>query len=538
MSKVVARPLITVYNEKAEASGSSIQLPAIFRAPIRPDIVSFVQQQMSMNRRHPYCVSEKAGHQTSAESWGTGRAVARIPRVRGGGTHRSGQGAYGNMCRGGRMFAPTKIWRRWHRKINVNQKRYALCSAVAASGIPSLVMSKGHLINDVPEMPLVVSDKVQEYTKTKQAVVLLRRLRAWTDVQKVYKTRRFRAGKGKMRNRRRTSKLGPLVIYGKDQGLTRAFRNIPGISLISVNKLNLLKLAPGGHVGRFCIWTESAFQRLNALYGTWRQKSKLKSDYNLPQPILTGTDLSRLLKSDEIQKVIRRPRQMVRRASVKRNPLTNMRALMKLNPYSAVIKKSATAVAEARKKNKATLLEKKRESLVSVSNLPVEKPKEEAPVQAPVQDVKQTQPVPVNAPKLSESKKGKKKLQPEAAKDWQVEPMDVTPQLIVEMKAANVPAKEASKIVTTLVEPVTQVSAKVEVMEVTPEVKTKPVAPAKGKSPPTVTEVKPLVQVLAEAAPTTKLAEDASATLVAVDESVADKGSKSKKGKGKKNKKE
>lgn len=83
------------------------------------------------------------GHQTSAESWGTGRAVARIPRVRGGGTHRSGQGAFGNMCRGGRMFAPTKSWRRWHRRINVNQKRYALVSAVAASGVPALVQSKG-----------------------------------------------------------------------------------------------------------------------------------------------------------------------------------------------------------------------------------------------------------------------------------------------------------------------------------------------------------------------------------------------------------
>lgn len=83
------------------------------------------------------------GHQTSAESWGTGRAVARIPRVRGGGTHRSGQGAFGNMCRGGRMFAPTKPWRRWHRKINVNQKRYALVSAIAASGVPALVQSKG-----------------------------------------------------------------------------------------------------------------------------------------------------------------------------------------------------------------------------------------------------------------------------------------------------------------------------------------------------------------------------------------------------------
>lgn len=86
------------------------------------------------------------GHQTSAESWGTGRAVARIPRVRGGGTHRSGQGAFGNMCRGGRMFAPTRVWRRWHRKINVTQKRYATVSAIAASGVPALVMSKGNFI--------------------------------------------------------------------------------------------------------------------------------------------------------------------------------------------------------------------------------------------------------------------------------------------------------------------------------------------------------------------------------------------------------
>lgn len=41
------------------------------------------------------------------------------------------------------MFAPTKTWRRWHRKINTNQKRYAICSALAASALPALVMSKG-----------------------------------------------------------------------------------------------------------------------------------------------------------------------------------------------------------------------------------------------------------------------------------------------------------------------------------------------------------------------------------------------------------
>ena len=125
------------------------------------------------------------GHQTSAESWGTGRAVARIPRVRGGGTHRSGQGAFGNMCRGGRMFAPTKTWRRWHRKINVNQKRYALVSAIAASGVPALVQSKGHVVDTVPELPLVVSDKVQEFGKTKQAVAFLKSINAWNDVVKV-----------------------------------------------------------------------------------------------------------------------------------------------------------------------------------------------------------------------------------------------------------------------------------------------------------------------------------------------------------------
>ncbi len=183
---------------------------------------------MRRNGRQASGVSIVAGMQSSAESWGTGRAVARIPRVRGGGTHRSGQGAFGNMCRGGRMFAPLKSWRRWHRRVNTKQKRYAIVSAIAASGIPSLVLAKGHRIEETPEVPLVLSDKVEELKKTKEAVRLLKKLKAWNDIEKVYATKRFRAGKGKMRNRRRIMKRGPLVIYNNDQGLTRAFRNIPG----------------------------------------------------------------------------------------------------------------------------------------------------------------------------------------------------------------------------------------------------------------------------------------------------------------------
>ncbi|CAH1235678.1 unnamed protein product [Diabrotica balteata] len=370
MSLSTARPLVSVYNEKSEeVKGSNISLPAVFKAPIRPDVVNFVHQQVSMNHRQPYSVSDKAGHQTSAESWGTGRAVARIPRVRGGGTHRSGQGAFGNMCRGGRMFAPTKPWRRWHRRVNINQRRYALASAVAASGVPALVMSKGHVIDQIPELPLVVSDKVQEMNKTKQAVQFLRRIKAWADIQKVYKSQRFRAGKGKMRNRRRIQRKGPLVVYYKDQGLRRAFRNIPGIDLISVQKLNLLKLAPGGHVGRFVIWTESAFQRLDKLFGTWKTPSLEKKGYNLPQPKMANTDLSRLLKADEIKAVLRAPQKKVVRRVRRLNPLTNAKAMLKLNPYAAVLKREAILKNQKRQLNREELLAKKRGITLSADNV-------------------------------------------------------------------------------------------------------------------------------------------------------------------------
>merc|ERR1712088_220666 len=170
MSLSAARPQITVYSEKNEATEAPVCLPAVFKAPIRPDIVSFIHHEVAKNNRQAYAVNKDAGHQTSAESWGTGRAVARIPRVRGGGTHRSGQGAFGNMCRGGRMFAPTKTWRKWHSAVNQKQRRYATCSALAASAIPSLLMARGHQVEGIPEVPVVVSNSIESLTKTKAAV--------------------------------------------------------------------------------------------------------------------------------------------------------------------------------------------------------------------------------------------------------------------------------------------------------------------------------------------------------------------------------
>jgi large subunit ribosomal protein L4e len=363
---------VSVYSEKNVANKeNNIALPVVFKAPIRPDVVNEIHQLMRRNKRQAYAVSEEAGHQTSAESWGTGRAVARIPRVRGGGTHRSGQGAFGNMCRGGRMFAPTKPWRRWHRKINVNQRRYALVSAIAASGVPALVQSKGHVIDGVSEFPLVVTDDIQKLAKTKQAVIFLRRMKIWADVQKVYKSQRFRAGRGKMRNRRRIQRRGPLIVYSKDEGLRKAFRNIPGIDTMCVDKMNLLKLAPGGHVGRFVIWTESAFKRLNDLFGSWKVSSTLKKGYNLPQPKMANTDLSRLLRSEEIRKVLKAPNKTIFRHRRRLNPLVNKRALVKLNPYAEVVKRRALLAQENRKNLRTVETAKRRGIKLSTKNTAV-----------------------------------------------------------------------------------------------------------------------------------------------------------------------
>jgi hypothetical protein len=62
------------------------------------------------------------------------------------------------------------------------------------------------------------------------------------DVEKARASRNLRRGKGKMRNRRYVTRKGPLVVYGENSGIVRAFRNIPGVDLQSVDSLNLLQV--------------------------------------------------------------------------------------------------------------------------------------------------------------------------------------------------------------------------------------------------------------------------------------------------------
>jgi len=360
---MASRPLVGVYTSDNKAE-QHVTLPAVLAAPIRPDVVHDVHTRMNKNKRQAYAVSKLADHQTSAESWGTGRAVARIPRVAGGGTHRAGQGAFGNMCRGGRMFAPTKTWRRWHRKISVGQRRYALVSALAASAIPALVMARGHRIQQIPEIPLVVDNKsIDHVDKTSKAKELLKSLNAYADVEKVKDSRKIRRGKGKMRNRRYVQRRGPLVIYNEKGPVTKAFRNLPGVELCCVTRLNLLQLAPGGHLGRFCIWTKDAFERLDSLYGTYKKSASEKADFTLPRPMMTNPDLARIINSDPVQSALRAKISQPRVHSHRKNPLKNLGFRIKLNPHAKTVRRTELLAKEKRQQKKAAIVEAKRKGV-------------------------------------------------------------------------------------------------------------------------------------------------------------------------------
>jgi len=128
---------------------------------------------------------------------------------------------------------------------------------------------------------------------------------------------------------------GPLVVFDSDnQGIVQGARNIPGVECCHVDRLNILQLAPGGHLGRFIIWTQNAFERLNALFGSIEEKSILKKGYLMERPLMNNANLARIINSDEIQSIVRTKRtNAILHDRRKRNPLKNRALMNKLNPF-------------------------------------------------------------------------------------------------------------------------------------------------------------------------------------------------------------
>jgi len=269
------------------------------------------------------------------------------------------------------MAFPLQVWRRWHRKVNLRQRRHALASAIAATAVPSLVLAKGHRIMSVPQLPLVLDKEVGKISKTKEGVALLKKFGIYEDIKRVIAARRVRAGKGKARNGRYKNRRGPLfIITDEAEGLKRALRNIPGVGVLNVKRLNIRHLAPGSQVGRFVVFTEDAFKALGTLFGSFKQAGE-KKHYLLKTDVLKNADISQLINSDVIQKVLRPKRKTKKTHDIqKKNPLKNKKEMHKLNPYAAIIRKmNVEKKGKKIKKDKKALAGVKKTSTDFINNV-------------------------------------------------------------------------------------------------------------------------------------------------------------------------
>jgi large subunit ribosomal protein L4e len=358
---MTSRPVVSVYkSDNIKEVAGSVPMPGVFSAPIRNDLVHFVHSELSKNRRQGHAVFFKAGAEHSAESWGTGRAVARIPRISGSGTSRSGQATFGNMCRKARMFNPLKIWRKWHRRVNITQRRHAVASALAASAVAPLVMARGHAVQNVPELPLVLD--TQNVPNTKSLISALNNFGVGDDLQRVRSSKHLRAGTGKYRNSKYVMKKGPLVVYGDESAsVKRAARNLPGVDVCHVSRLNIIQLAPGGHLGRLVVFTKDGFAGLNLQFGSHFRNSVAKAGYSMNRPLMTCADLSRIINSDQVQSKLRAIRTSERvHDKTRKNPLTNKALMNRLNPFAAQAREILSKTEAARQKGRAAALKAKR----------------------------------------------------------------------------------------------------------------------------------------------------------------------------------
>ncbi|MDH5769845.1 MAG: 50S ribosomal protein L4 [Candidatus Bathyarchaeota archaeon] len=242
------------------------RLPRVFQMSFRPDVIRRVVVALQSHRIQPQGRNVMAGKRTTAESFGVGLGISRIPRVKGSRHRKAGQGAFAPGTVGGRQAHPPKVEKKIYKRINKKEGRLAIRSAIAATADKSLVASRGHVVEKVPSLPIVVSDRIQSVREASRVKKVFEALGVWSDVERVKSSRKIRAGKGKMRGRRTKMGVGPLIVVSEDRGIGKAASNHLGVDVVKVEDLNAELLAPGTHAGRLTIWTESAIKKLNNLF--------------------------------------------------------------------------------------------------------------------------------------------------------------------------------------------------------------------------------------------------------------------------------
>jgi large subunit ribosomal protein L4e len=237
-----------------------VRLPRVFKFPIRPDVIKKAVVTLQSHRIQPQGRDKYAGMRTTAESWGVGRGISRIPRLRG-----RDRAALAPGTVGGRSAHPPVVEKKIAKNIPRKEKRLALYSAIAATASRETVESRGHVADDVPDLPLVATDEIQSLRKTSDVMNALLELGVLPDVYRVRQSIKTRAGKGKMRGRRKKVAVGPLIVVSKNEGIVQAAHNIPGVDIVTVDSLNVELLAPGTHPGRLTLWSSSSIEKLREL---------------------------------------------------------------------------------------------------------------------------------------------------------------------------------------------------------------------------------------------------------------------------------
>jgi len=250
-----------IFNLEGKSIGK-IKLPPIFGTVLRPDIIKRAVLAIQSNRFQPQGRDPMAGKRTTAESRGVNLGISRISRIKG----PAGRGALAPGTVGGRAAHPPTSDKKIVRRIPKKEKRLALLSAIAATASEEVVAARGHSIEDVPEIPLIVTDDLEGLKKVKEVEEALIHLGVFSDIYRVKESRKIRAGKGKHRGRKMKQAVGPLIVVAENKGIMEAARNISGVEVVTVNNLNAEILAPGTHPGRLTIWTNSAIGKLNELY--------------------------------------------------------------------------------------------------------------------------------------------------------------------------------------------------------------------------------------------------------------------------------
>ncbi|MDO8056278.1 MAG: 50S ribosomal protein L4 [Candidatus Hermodarchaeota archaeon] len=259
-------PLVKLLTLEGKKKGT-ISLPPIFDTALRRDVIkrAVLAKQSAGYQRHG--VDPLAGKRTTAASWGVGHGRARVPRRKGQGYRSASHGAFAPFTVSGRRTHPPEARKNPLEQINKKERRLAIRSAVAATANSALVTARGHRF-EVEELPIVTVDDLQAIESTQEAKDALTKLGLWVDIIRVKNGRKIRGGNARRRGRKYRKPVGPLIVIAEDKGIRKAARNIPGVTVRYVSKLNAEDLAPGTEPGRLTVWTKSAIDALTAgLFG-------------------------------------------------------------------------------------------------------------------------------------------------------------------------------------------------------------------------------------------------------------------------------